>query len=81
MTVAHVTHRLLHVIKQLVGYTLDEVRNSEAVRGLAGYGCLTRVHVVPLLAPRVDTSGIVGGSDGDQASAEAWGDRQHARRH
>ena len=38
MTMAHVTHRLRHVIKQLVGYTLDEVRNCEAVCELAGYG-------------------------------------------
>src|SRR5688572_20663147 len=44
MTVAHVTHRLRHVIKQLVGYTPDEVRNSEAIRELAGYCCLTRMH-------------------------------------
>ena len=51
MTVAHVTHRLRHVIKRLVGYTLDEVRNSEAVCELAGYGCLTRMHVVRLLRP------------------------------
>jgi NTE family protein len=48
------THRLRHVIKQLVGYIPEEVRNSEAVRELAGYGCLTRMHVVRLLAPRLD---------------------------
>ena len=49
MTVAHVTHRLRHVIKTRREY-LDEVRNSEAVRDLAGYGCLTRMRVVRLLA-------------------------------
>jgi NTE family protein len=48
------THRLRHVIKQLVGYIPEDVRTSEAVRDLAGYGCLTRMHVVRLLAPRVD---------------------------
>ena len=48
------THRLRHIIKQLVGYIPEEARNSEAVRELAGYGCLTRMHVVRLLAPRVD---------------------------
>lgn len=48
------THRLRHVVKQLVGYIPEEVRNSEAVRDLAGYGCLTRMHVVRLLAPRVE---------------------------
>ena len=30
------------------------MRNSEAVRELAGWGCLTRMHVVRLLAPRLD---------------------------
>ncbi|MGH6931864.1 MAG: patatin-like phospholipase family protein, partial [Dongiaceae bacterium] len=48
------THRLRHVIKQLVGYIPEELRNSETVRELAGYGCLTRMHVVRLLAPRVE---------------------------
>jgi NTE family protein len=48
------THRLRHVIKELVGYIPEGIRNSEAVRELAGYGCLTRMHVVRLLAPRVD---------------------------
>ena len=48
------THRLRHVIKQLAGYIPEELRSSEAVRELAGYGCLTRMHVVRLLAPRVD---------------------------
>jgi NTE family protein len=47
------THRLRHVIKELVGYLPEEVRNSAAVRELASYGCLTRMHVVRLLAPRV----------------------------
>ena len=32
----------------------EEARDSEAVRELAGYGCLTRMHVVRLLAPRLD---------------------------
>jgi NTE family protein len=48
------SHRLRHVIKQLVGYIPEELRNSPAVRELAGYGCLTRMHVVRLVAPRVD---------------------------
>jgi NTE family protein len=48
------THRLRHVIKQLVGHIPEAARDSEAVRELAGYGCLTRMHVVRLLAPRVD---------------------------
>jgi hypothetical protein len=31
----------------------ENVRNSEAVRELADWGCLTRMHVVRLLAPRL----------------------------
>ena len=30
------------------------MRNSEAVRELAGWGCLTQMHVVRLLAPRIE---------------------------
>ena len=47
------THRLRHVIKELLGHIPENVRNSEAVRELAGLGCLTRMHVVRLLAPRL----------------------------
>jgi NTE family protein len=47
-------HRLRHVIKQLLAYVPEEVRDSEAVRELASYSCLTRMHVVRLLAPRAD---------------------------
>ncbi|MCW5745299.1 MAG: patatin-like phospholipase family protein [Alphaproteobacteria bacterium] len=49
------THRLRHVINQLVSYIPDDVRRSDVVRDLAEYGCLTRMHVVRLLAPRVDS--------------------------
>ena len=48
------THRLRHVISQLVRLFPDDVRNSEAVRELAGYGCVTQMHLVPLLAPRLE---------------------------
>jgi NTE family protein len=47
------THRLRHVIKELLGHMPENVRNSAAVRELAGWGCLTRMHVVRLLAPRL----------------------------
>jgi NTE family protein len=47
------THRLRHVIKELVAYIPDAQRDSEAVRELTGYGCLTQMHVVRLLAPRL----------------------------
>jgi len=48
------THRLRHVISQLVRYIPDDARQSEAVRDLAGYGCVTQMHVVRLLAPRLE---------------------------
>ena len=47
------SHRLRHVIKELLGFIPEEVRNSDSVRELAGWGCLTRMHVVRLLAPRL----------------------------
>src|SRR6516225_6140954 len=48
------THRLRHIISQLVRLFPDDVRNSEALRELAGYGCVTQMHLVPLLAPRLE---------------------------
>ena len=48
------THRLRHVIKELLAYIPENERNSEEVRELAGWGCLTRMHVVRLLAPQLD---------------------------
>jgi NTE family protein len=43
-------HRLRHVISELVRQIPDPIRKSEIVQDLAGYGCLTRMHVVRLLA-------------------------------
>jgi|SRR5215475_61878 len=48
------THRLRRVIDQLVRQFPDDMRNSEAVRELAAYGCVTQMHVMRLLAPRLD---------------------------
>ena len=45
------SHRMRHVIKELAGYIPEPIRNSEVVRDLIDYGCLTRMHVVRLLAP------------------------------
>jgi NTE family protein len=47
-------HRLRHVINQLAARLPAADRASEAVRELAGYGCSTQMHVVRLLAPRLD---------------------------
>jgi NTE family protein len=48
------THRMRHIINQLAARLPDEVRNSREVRELASYGCFTQMHVVRLLAPRLD---------------------------
>jgi NTE family protein len=50
-------HRLRHVISELVGRMPEQVRNTPEVRDLAGYGCVTRMHVVTLLAPRLENEG------------------------
>ncbi len=47
-------HRLRHVIDRLVDQLSDEQRRSDTVKELASYGCPTQMHVVRLLAPRLD---------------------------
>jgi NTE family protein len=47
-------HRLRHVINQIAARLPEAERNSEAVRELTSYGCPTRMHVVQLLAPKLD---------------------------
>jgi NTE family protein len=47
-------HRLRHVISELVKHVPADRRASAEVRELAGHGCVTRMHVVRLLAPRLD---------------------------
>ena len=47
-------HRLRHVISELAKHVPEERRASAQVRELVSYGCLTRMHVVRLLAPRFD---------------------------
>jgi NTE family protein len=44
-------HRLRHVIAELATKLPEETRSSNEVRELASYGCLTRMHIVRLLAP------------------------------
>ena len=47
-------HRLRHVIRDLGQHLPESERNDPAVRRLLGYGCATVMHVVPLLAPRIE---------------------------
>jgi NTE family protein len=46
-------HRLRHVISRLLTHVPEKERNTPEVRELAGYGCVTQMHVVQLLAPRL----------------------------
>jgi NTE family protein len=47
-------HRLRHVIGELLKYVPEDKRQTPDVRELAAYSCRTRMHVVRLLAPRLD---------------------------
>jgi NTE family protein len=47
-------HRLRHVIAELGKRLPEKERNHPQMREMLSYGCLTRMHVVRLLAPRLD---------------------------
>ena len=47
-------HKLRHVVSELVKFIPAEKRNHPVVKDLAEYGCRTQMHVVELLAPRLD---------------------------
>ena len=58
-TVTHIRrqeqiHRLRHIVAELTARLPKEERDTEPVREMASYGCLTRMHVVRLLAPRLE---------------------------
>ena len=48
------THRLRHVISELVAHLPEHERRNESVKELTAYGCPTRMHVVRLLAPMLE---------------------------
>jgi NTE family protein len=47
-------HRLRHIIAELAAKLPEHERGEDATRELAAYGCLTQMHVVRLLAQRLD---------------------------
>jgi NTE family protein len=47
-------HKLRHVVSELLHLLPESERNSELVQSLAGYGCVTQMHLVLLQAPRLD---------------------------
>jgi NTE family protein len=47
-------HRLRHVISEMARHLPQRERGTDAVRELTSWGCKTTVHIVRLLAPRLD---------------------------
>ncbi len=47
-------HRLRHIVAELSAMLPEERRSDNRVAEMASYGCLTRMHVVRLLAPALD---------------------------
>jgi NTE family protein len=47
-------HRLRHIIAELAMRLPESERSDNLVREMASYGCLTRMHVVRLLAPPIE---------------------------
>jgi NTE family protein len=47
-------HKMRHIIRELVKYVPAAQREEREVQKLEGYGCATVMHIVPLLAPRID---------------------------
>jgi NTE family protein len=47
-------HRMRHIIAELTKLVPEDKRRDNKVGDLASYGCLTRMHVVRLLAPALD---------------------------
>jgi NTE family protein len=47
-------HRLRHIVAELAARVPQEERDTPLIREMASYGCLTRMHVVRLLAPQLE---------------------------
>jgi NTE family protein len=71
-------HKLRHVVSELAKYIPVEKRNDPAVTDLAEYGCLTRMHVVQLLAPRLDNENYTKDADFSTVSIRARWDAGYA---
>ncbi|MGF3022447.1 patatin-like phospholipase family protein [Methylobacterium aquaticum] len=75
-------HRLRHVIAELARRLPDGVAADPEVKALAAYGCLTRMHVVRLLAPRLEAENHLRDIDFSPAGIRAREEAgyRHARR-
>ena len=47
-------HKMRHIIAELAARLPDDARQESGVAEMAGWGCLTRMHVIRLLAPSLD---------------------------
>ena len=64
-------HKLRHIIAELAKRLPEAERRSEAVREMAGYGCLTNMHVVRLVAPHLEGEGAAKDIDFSRAGIRA----------
>jgi NTE family protein len=62
-------HRLRHIISDLASRLPEEERRS--VRSLAAYGCVTYMHFIQLVAPRIDGEDALKGIDFTPAGIRA----------
>jgi NTE family protein len=72
------SHRLRHVITELLKYVPEEARKDPMVKELASYSCRTRMHVVRLLAPRLDDESHIKDIDFTPAGIRARWDAGYA---
>ncbi len=64
-------HRLRHIIADLASRLPDEERQSPPIRALTGYGCVTYMHFVQLVAPRIEGEDAMKGIDFSSAGISA----------
>lgn len=67
----HQLHRLRHIIGELGRHLPPEAMHDPQVRELLAYGCTTHMHVVRLLAPRLDGEDVTKDIDFTAAGIEA----------
>jgi NTE family protein len=72
------THRLRHIISELAKQLPPDKRADNAVREMTAYGCTTRMHVVQLLAQRLDNERPMKEMDFSPASIRARWQAGHA---
>jgi NTE family protein len=65
------THKLRHVITQLLEYVPEAMKKDPFLQELASYRCDTRMHVVRLLAPRLDNESHIKDIDFSPAGIRA----------